>query len=318
MVAHPGAPQARPRPSRLRLTRAGFAIAAPRAELARCARIARERARNFYFAFAVLPRDRREAMCAIYALCRLADDIADGPGSLEEKRAHLARLRFDLVAACEGRIRPSPAAPVLRAVAHVIAQTSLSPEHLLRVVEGCEMDLARTRYETFAELEGYLDRVASAVGRATMQVFGLDPERLSEYAKAGGYAVQLTNIVRDVREDAERGRVYLPQEDLRRFGVSEQALCAAAPTDAVRALVRFEVERARALYARARAAIGKHERRVLLPLEIIVRIYSRLLDEIERLDFDVLSRRVTLPTWRKAGLALETLVRAKLGIGPRP
>lgn len=248
-------------------------------------------------------------MYAVYAFCRVADDIVDEPGpSAAERRAELADLRRALDAAFEG----SPDGPGMTALAEVGRRYKLDRKHLRDVIDGCEMDLERARYERFEDLEGYLDRVASAVGRVTMQIFGLDPAKHADYAIAGGYAVQLTNILRDVKEDYERGRVYIPQEDLRRFGVPESDLGAAKPTKGFRELMRFEVARNRAYYERARAAIGDGERRVLLPLEAIVRIYSRLLDAIERRGYDVLGARVAIPGWRKAMLGLGTWARARL------
>lgn len=281
------------------------------AAYAHCAAVTRAAAKNFYYAFAILPRERRLAMYAVYAFCREADDIADEPGPLDEKRAALARFRAALDRAYAG----APEGPTFTALADVVRRHGLAKEHLLHVVDGCEMDLVRDRYETFEDLAAYLDRVASAVGRITIQLFGLDPEKLADYAIAGGYAVQLTNILRDVGEDAARGRVYIPQEDLRRFGVAEADLRpGAAPTAAFRELMRFEVDRARGFYARAGAAIDERGRRTLLPLTAIVRIYSRLLDRIEGRGYDVLSERVALPAWRKAALGVGTLVRARLGL----
>jgi phytoene synthase len=247
-------------------------------------------------------------MYAVYAFCREADDLVDEGGTVAEKRAGLDALRARLDGAFDGR----PDGPGMVALAEVARRAKLEKRHLADVIDGCAMDLDRARYETFEDLSLYLDRVASAVGRVTMQVFGLDPAAHKEYAVAGGYAVQLTNILRDVREDHERGRIYIPQEDLRRFGIPESDLGATAPTPRFRELMRFEAARNRAYYASARAAIGDAERRRLLPLEAIIRIYSRLLDEIERRDYDVLAERVAIPGWRKAMLGLGTWARARL------
>lgn len=277
---------------------------------AHCARVTRASAKNFFYAFAILPRARREAMYAVYAFCRAADDISDEPGALEKKREEFARFREALDRACAG----TPEGPVFLALADVVRRYRLSKTHLLHVVDGCEMDLVKERYATFDELAAYLDRVASAVGRVTIQLFGLDPEKLAVYAIAGGYAVQLTNILRDVKEDFERGRVYLPAEDLARFGVADADLAANAPGERFRELMRFEVARARRYYDDARAAIGDRERRRLLPLEAIVKIYSRLLDAIEARGYDVLSGRVAIPGWHKAALGIGTLARARLGL----
>lgn len=249
-------------------------------------------------------------MYAVYAFCREADDIVDEGGSEDEKRARLAEFRRGLDACFEGR----PAGPTFSALAAVARRHSLSKKHLADVVDGCEMDLATTRYETFEDLGRYLDRVASAVGRATMQVCGVDPEAHKDYAVAGGYAVQLTNILRDVKEDRMRGRIYLPLEDLRRFEVAEEELGRPAPTPRFKELMRFEVARNRAYYERARSVIGDAERRKLLPLEAIVRIYSRLLDAIERRGYDVLSSRVSVPGWKKLTLGLGTWARTRLGM----
>ncbi len=280
-----------------------------------CARVVRANAKNFYYAFAILPRERRRAMHALYAFCREADDIVDEPGATEAKRAALARFRAALDACYEGRTEGAPTS-TFTALAEVVRRARISKRHLADVIDGCEMDLDRARYETWEELRGYLDRVASAVGRATIELYGLDPAALAEYAAAGGAAVQLTNILRDVREDAARGRVYVPQEDLRRFGVAESDLGAAAPTPAFRDLLRFEAARARDLYAAAWRSIGDRERRTLLPLDAILRIYRRLLDAIERRGYDVLSARVAIPAWRKAAVGLGTLARARLGLRP--
>ncbi len=247
-------------------------------------------------------------MYAVYAFCRDADDAVDEGCTDAEKAAKLAELRAALDRAFDGK----PEGLAMTALAHVVRRHGLSKKHLSDVIDGCEMDLRKSRYETFDELAAYLDRVASAVGRVTMQIFGLDPDKYSDYAVAGGYAVQLTNILRDVKEDFLRGRVYIPQEDLRRFEVPEADLGAAAPTARFRELMRFQVARNRAYYDRSRTAIGDRERRVLLPLEAIVRIYSRLLDAIERRSYDVLGARVAIPGWRKAMLGLGTWARARL------
>lgn len=247
-------------------------------------------------------------MYAVYAFCREADDAVDEGGTDAEKAEKLAALRRALDRTYDGH----PEGLAMTALADVVRRYGLAKKHLADVIDGCEMDLRGARYETFDDLARYLDRVASAVGRVTMQIFGLDPDAHADYAVAGGYAVQLTNILRDVKEDFLRGRIYIPQEDLRRFEVPEADLGADAPTPRFRELMRFQVARNRAYYARSRSAIGDRERRILLPLEAIVRIYSRLLDAIERRGFDVLGARVAIPGWRKAMLGLGTWARARL------
>jgi phytoene synthase len=281
-----------------------------RAAYDHCAEVTRREAKNFYYAFLLLPRTQRRAMYALYAFCRVADDIVDEPGEEVAKRAGLAELRARLVACWDGR----PEGPMFTALADARERFGLDARHLVDVVDGCEMDLDVARYETWDDLCIYLDRVATAVGRATMQVLGLDPERLAAYALAGGRSVQLTNIVRDVREDAERGRVYLPMEELRAAGVREGDLLADRSGDALKRLVARQVERTRGLYARSRETTTPGERRRLLPLTAICRIYERVLDDIEARDHDVLAARASIPGWKKACIGLDTWLRARLGL----
>jgi phytoene synthase len=275
---------------------------------AHCARVVKEGAKNFYYAFAILPRPKRDAMYALYAFCREADDAVDEGGSRDEKAAALATIRAGLDDCFAGK----PAGPMFTALALVADRHRLAKQHLVDVVDGCAMDLDQARYETYADLELYLDRVASAVGRATMQIFGLDPAQHPAYARAGGQAVQLTNILRDIQEDHARGRIYIPQEDLRRFSVPESDLGAATPSPAFRELMKFEVERNRKLYREARETLSDRDRRRILPLHAIVRIYRRVLDAIERRGYDVLGERISVPGWRKALLGIGTWIRAKM------
>jgi len=267
-------------------------------------------AKNFYYAFAFLPKEKRAAMYAVYAFCREADDIVDEGGTVPEKRERLDAFRRGLDACFAG----APEGPIFVALAATAKRFKLAKKHLADVIDGCAMDLETTRYETFEALGAYLDRVASAVGRTTMEICGVDPERWKDYAVAGGYAVQLTNILRDVKEDAERGRIYIPMEDLRRFEVAEAELTAAAPSKRFQELMRYQVARNRAYYERARTTIDDAERRKLLPLEAIVRIYARLLDAIERRGYDVLSGRVSVSGWKKLTLGLGTWARARMGL----
>jgi phytoene synthase len=244
----------------------------------------------------------------IYAFCREADDIVDEPG--EDKPGRLERFREGLHAAYRGEGR----GPIFTGLAAVLRTRPLTQAHLEAVIDGCAMDLHTARYETFADLAVYLDRVSCAVGRAVMEALGVDPRRHAAYAEAGGYSVQLTNILRDVKEDLDRDRIYLPLESLRRHGVTEADLRAGRPTEAFVALMQAEAERARGYYAAAHAAIGEPERRKLLPLTIVSRLYERRLGEIEAAGFDVLRRRPRLSSARKLAIALGAVLRAKLGL----
>ena len=263
-----------------------------------CQAITRRAARNFYYAFVTLPRPRRRAIYAAYAFGRLADDIADGDAPARTKAPQLAELRSRLHAAMAG----SPDGPVLAALSHA-ASTYHIPEALfLDILDGVEMDLERRRYETFGDLAAYCRLVASAVGLVSIEVFGYDDPRAPKYAVDLGLAMQLTNIIRDLREDIERDRVYLPQEELRRFGYTEEELRAGIINERFLALMRFQAARARSYFdsgARLLPLLHPRSRGCAAGLH---HLYSRLLDRIEERGFDVFSGRVSLPTWEKLRL----------------
>jgi phytoene synthase len=289
--------------------------AAGRRELARshayCEEVARRHAGNFYPAFRLLPADQRRALCALYAFLRVADDIADAPGPgypdapgpacaragpLEEWRA---QLRDALGGVYRHRLHP--------ALHHTIARFGVPPRHLEEVLDGVAMDLTISHYDTFEDLYQYCYRVASAVGLSCIHVWGFAAAQAAEYAEAAGIALQLTNILRDLGEDAGRGRVYLPREDLERFGYPPEGLAQGRCDGAFRALMRFEVERARGYYARAEALaplLRPAGRAVFL---VMLRTYRGLLDAIEGRGYDVFRRRVRLPAWKKLWLAARAL-----------
>ncbi len=267
-------------------------------ELARAlqeaARITRREARNFYFAFITLPREERLGVYSLYAFFRLADDIADGPGSPEEKRAALKALR--------GRLGRPEGDPVLFALAWARRRFSIPDELIGAVLDGLEMDITPRRYLTFAELRNYCWHVASAVGLTVLRVLGAPPEAV-EPGERFGIGMQLVNILRDVREDLGRGRLYLPEEDLTRFGVTEGELRAGEMTAGVKALLAFEAERA----ARYLGAVNE-----LLPLipprgrpciGILAALYGALLRRIRSRGYDVFSQRVSLTAREKLWLA---------------
>jgi phytoene synthase len=273
-----------------------------------CERLARREASNFYPAFRVLPGRQRRAMCALYAFMRIADDVTDGPESIADKQAVLAdwRSRFHRALA-EDDSHPSHAA-----LRHTLHTYAIPPEYLDAVLDGVEMDLFQTSYATFVDLYPYCYRVAAAVGLVCIHVWGAAGDRAKWYAERVGIAFQLTNILRDLREDAARGRVYLPQEDLKRFGYQYEQLQRGECDERFRALMRFEVERARTYYAAAGPLSG------LLPpagravFQVMWGTYEGLLDAIESRDYDVLSRRVRLSRWHKLGLVVQALP-ARLG-----
>ncbi len=268
-----------------------------------CEGLARRAAKNFYHAFRLLPADQRRAMCALYAFMRIADDLADGPGPFGDKRPQLESWRRQL-AECAGGAYRHPLHPALH---HTLTRYAIPRAHLDAVLDGVAMDLDTDRYETFADLYRYCYRVASAVGLACVCVWGAPAADAGPFAEAAGVAFQLTNILRDLAEDARRDRVYLPQEDLRRFGYAEDELRAGLRNDRFRDLMRFEAERAYAYYEAA-APLGG-----LLPpagravFLVMLRTYRGLLDAIVRRDFDVFSGRVRLGRLHKLWLALNAL-----------
>jgi phytoene synthase len=273
-----------------------------------CVALSRREARNFYYSFLVLPPERRRAMCALYAFLRRTDDLADEPGDPDGKLQALDAWRASLDRALDGGLAPWPGFPAL---ADTVNRRGIPRRHLHEVIDGVAMDLRPRPFATFDELYWYCYHVASAVGLSCIHIWGFRSEcgRAERLAESCGIALQLTNILRDVREDAERGRIYLPREDLERFGVAHESLSARSPSPEARRLFAFEARRAYDFYAQATplarlvAPIGRPV------LGAIVGIYRALLDEIARRDYDVLADRVALPGWRKAAITFRSLVR---------
>jgi phytoene synthase len=261
---------------------------------------------SFYYSFLVLPAPQRRAIVAVWDFCRAVDDAIDeAGGEVAAARAGRDAVQFwrDELARCYDH-----AVPVTREGKAL--QPFVKPLHLPRdafedVIDGVAMDLDRLRYQTFAELIEYCRRVASAVGMICLRVFGCRSEAAREYARNLGIALQLTNILRDVKDDLARGRVYLPLEDLEACGCTVDDLSAGRLTDSVRRLIAFECRRAREYYAKAVAAIPKDERRRLLAAEIMRAVYFETLQRIERRGYDVFSGRIRTPRPRQAMIALK-------------
>jgi phytoene synthase len=266
-------------------------VAALAEDYARCADITRRASSNFYYAFMLLPRERRRALYAVYAFCRFVDDIADDD-KIAQPTELLTRWREELDNVFGGR----PTRPISRALADNVARFGIARRYFDEVIDGVEMDLSRQRYESFDELSQYCHRVASAVGLICIEVFGYRNPATRVYAAKLGLAFQLTNIIRDVREDAERGRIYLPLEDLRRFRVTEAELLEGVYNDRFRALMAFESLRARNYYREAAQALPPEDRLSMLSAEAMRLIYSALLDRIVRSDYRVFDRRYRLST----------------------
>lgn len=273
-----------------------------------CRDVTQRSASNFAYAFRLLGPERRAALHAVYAFCRFIDDAADAAGR-RDPATLLARWRDELERVYEGQ----PTHPIGVALADTVRRFPLERRHFADLIDGVEMDLHQRRYETFEQLYEYCYRVASTVGLLCIEIFGHRQASARAYAVDLGIAFQLTNILRDVMEDAARGRVYLPLEDLRRFEVVEAELLAGRYSPRLGALFAFECGRARAYHLRARGALAPEDRASLAPAEAMRRIYERLLDRIEARHFDVFGPRITLPRYEKMTLALRAWGRAQLG-----
>ena len=273
---------------------------------AQCRRIARAQARNFYYGFRLLPREKGAALCALYAFMRWVDDISDAPGDCAAKQQGLELARKTVERVSRGDV----AGPViLPALAHTLATYAIPRDYLDELIAGAQMDLEVAWYRKFEDLRLYCHRVAGIVGQCCVRVFGFEDVRALELADRLGLAFQLTNILRDVVEDSSRGRVYLPAEDLERFGCAAGELAAAPPSAAARELFRFEAERAREFYAESAALIPLVHEDSRAALWALARIYGGLLGKMEARDYDVTSARVGLGAAEKTWI----LLRARLG-----
>ena len=261
---------------------------------------------SFYYSFLFLPPERRRAITALYAFCREVDDVVDEGLEPQVAAAKLAWWRGEVASLFAGE----PHHPVTRALAPYREKFGLSAARMHEVIDGMEMDLRQTRYLDWRGLETYCYRVASVVGVLAAGIFGYRDERTLEYAKNLGIAFQLTNIIRDVGEDARKNRVYLPVEDLQRFGVPAADVLQSKQTPAFRSLMEFEAERALGYYEKAMAALPAQDRRAQRPGLIMAAIYRTLLNEIRREGFQVLTRRTSLTPLRKFWIAWRTWVAA--------
>ena len=254
---------------------------------------------SFYYAFLFLPEERREAITAFYAFCRAVDDVVDevtDPGVAATKlawwQAEVARM-----------FAGAPGHPVMKALAPGAAAFGIGQEQLQAVIEGCRMDLQQTRYLDFPALQRYCHLVAGVVGEVSARIFGQSDPRTTEYAHRLGLAFQLTNIIRDVGEDALRGRIYLPMNELQQFDVKAHEILDRRYSERFAALMRFQAQRAHRLYDEALALLPPADRRSQKPGLMMANIYRTLLREIERDDFQVLHQRVSLTPLRKFWLA---------------
>ncbi|RPJ71445.1 MAG: squalene synthase HpnD [Acidobacteria bacterium] len=272
---------------------------------------------SFYYSFLVLPAEKRRAILAVWDFCRAVDDAVDeapegdGPGGGTIAAARVAAWRREL-GACYGE--GTPATTQGHRLAPIIGRFGLPRDAFEHVIDGVAMDLERSRYETFEDLREYCLRVASAVGLICLEIFGYRNPRSRDYGVDLGIALQLTNIVRDVRSDLARGRVYLPLEDLRKFGCREDDLAAGVVTPAVRALLAFECERAQAHYERAERELPAEDRRAMVAARIMGGIYHAILRRIERSGYDVFQGKVRVPRPQRAAIAAAIWAKAMVGL----
>lgn len=270
------------------------------ASYAYCQQQARRAASNFYYCFHLLPRDKRRAMHALYAYLRKTDDLCDGESALPQRQAALVVWRSEVEAALAGEAQ----GPILPALADTAHRFEIPQAYLLDVLDGVQMDLDGRSYATFAELEHYCYRVASVVGLACIHIWGFTSERAIEPAIQCGVAFQLTNILRDLDEDAQRGRIYLPQEDLERFGYQAAELRGRVCDERLRRLVRFEAARAEEFYQQATGLHGYLHPQGQRVFGAMFDTYHALLREIGHREGDIFSGRVRVSKWKKLQIAL--------------
>ncbi len=277
-----------------------------------CEQVAKTEARNFYYSFLTLPAERKAAMCAIYAFFRYSDDVSDeDENAIDGDRSEkMKRWRAALEAAFIGDYGDSM---ILPAFHDTVKKYNIPAKYFHELIDGTEMDFSIDRYATFDDLKLYCYRVASVVGFVCIHVWGFDAAggAAMKHAESCGYAFQLTNILRDIREDADRNRIYLPQDDLVKFGVTEASLRAGTVDDNFIAFMRFECNRARDYYLDAQKLIPLIDRNSRPTYQIMLGIYGGILDSIEKNNYDVHSRRARVSTPRKLGIVASAWINGR-------
>jgi phytoene synthase len=268
---------------------------------------------NFFYSFLFLPKQKREAIIDVYSFCRAVDDVVDDimENGANDHSRDLAKIELDKWRAeIDSLYAGHSAMPISHKLQTVLARFPMPKEYFVEMINGCEMDLWRNRYETFDQLYEYCYRVAAITGLMCIEIFTYHSPDTRKYAVNLGIALQLTNILRDVKEDAERGRVYLPQEDLRRFGYSEADLLNGVVNDNFRALMKFECDRARHYYQLANEGLPAEDRPTLTAARTMGKIYFRLLEQIEHFDYDVFHHHVRLHRPERFYIALSEWLHA--------
>ncbi|HKY03688.1 MAG TPA: presqualene diphosphate synthase HpnD [Blastocatellia bacterium] len=263
---------------------------------------------NFYYSFFFLPSAKRRAIKDVYAFCRILDDIVDRDESADDPFSELAFWRDEIEACYRGQ----PVSPFGEQLTDTIEAFDLPIQPFLDLVEGMEMDLRWHSYQTFADLREYCYRVASSVGLICIEIFEYESPRTREYAVNLGLALQLTNVLRDLKEDVGRGRIYIPLEDLDRFGYSENDLRALRYNSPFIEMMRFEHARARSYFEKAAATLPESDRKSMVAAEIMGAIYKEVLEGIRAVQYDVFRNRVTVPKKRRLATALSIWARSRL------
>lgn len=274
-----------------------------------CREVAKKRARNFYYSFVVLPKEKRDAMCAVYAFMRYCDDIADDPSFKLDRGEMLEKWRRCLDSATVGSYGDSL---ILPAFHDALRKYEIPADYFHQLIDGASMDLSIDHYSTFDQLYDYCYKVASVVGLVCIHVFGFDSPDAKKYAEYCGIAFQLTNILRDLKEDAASGRVYLPEEDLRAFKYSAEELSSGVRDERFHKLMRFEVARARGYYNAALPLLDMVHGSGRPGLCAMIEIYSSILSAIERQHYDVFHNSISVPRTRKVAIAARAIMRSKL------
>jgi 15-cis-phytoene synthase len=275
-----------------------------------CTAYTKKSGSNFYYSFLFLPRTKRDAMYTVYAFCKAVDSAVDEPAAGSNPKDELKRWREELDVVYSG----IPTTPIMVSLAHHVKDLGIPKAYFEELIKGVEMDLFNNRYITFDELSLYCYRVASVVGLICLHIFGVTSARAQDYAVALGMAFQLTNILRDVGTDAAERRIYLPLDDLQKWNYPEKALLNRSYSAEFRALMEYEASRAHHYYKRADAALRElppHERRALTVAEIMRGIYSRILERIERSNYQVFGPRISLTTTQRVVIALRIWLRSR-------
>jgi 15-cis-phytoene synthase len=267
-----------------------------------CEGVARREAKNFYYSFLLLRRPERNAMCAMYAFMRYCDDLSDDE-SVADRAGSISRWKADLESALSGK---APEHALWPAFIDAVARYKIPQQYFFDMIDGVSSDLEPRQVQTFEELYDYCYHVASVVGLTIIHIFGFDDPAALKLAEKCGIAFQLTNILRDVKEDAGKQRIYLPATDLKQFGVTPAELNAGSVSDALRKLLRFEAQRARQYYRESAPLVPMIHAESRASLRALIGIYSRLLDKIEAANYEVLAQRVRIPNWEKVWILVRS------------